>query len=136
MKKFYLFFILIMTLTSCSSDDGNVQSNSNSQIIGTWGAEFINDNDYPIDPKFTFLSNGDVKYYTYFNPEPELEEIGTWNLSGDILTMEFPENVLIMYKNKVTFVSDSEIYFEEVNETGYSTWDARAYFKTDDPNLN
>jgi len=125
--------VFITVLNSCSSDDDN-GNNSNSQIVGTWGTDW---NDGNIYPKFTFSSNGNVKYYTYPNgSEPELEEIGTYNLNGDILVMEFPDNVLIKFKNKVTFISDSELEFEEINESGFDSWSNETYFKTDDPNLN
>lgn len=132
--KNILILILMLTVfitvfNSCSSDDDS-ENNSNSQINGTWGTS-------PQYPKFTFLENGNVKYYTYPNGnQPELEEIGTWNMNGDILIMEFPETVLIKFKNKVTFISDSELEFEEINENGFDTWNADTYYKTNDPNLN
>lgn len=131
-----LVFTTLMTVcSSCSSDDGG--SNSNSQIVGTWGTKWNNGSGIAVHPKFTFLSNGNVKYYTYpSGNEPELEEIGTWNMSGDILTMEFPETVLIKFKNKVIFTSATEIEFEEVIQSGFDTWSAETYFKTTDPNLN
>lgn len=130
-----VFTTLMAVCSSCSSDDSG--SNSNSQIIGTWGTESNNGTEIIINPKFTFLSNGNVKYYTYPNgSEPELEEIGTWNISGDILIMEFPETVLIKFKNKVIFTSETEIEFEEVIQSGFDTWSAETYFKTTDPNLN
>ena len=131
-----LVFTTLMTVcSSCSSDDSG--SNSNSPIVGTWGTEWNNGTGVAVHPKFTFLSNGNVKYYTYpSGSEPELEESGTWNMSGDILTMEFPETVLIKFKNKVIFTSETEIEFEEVNQSGFDTWNAETYFKTTDPNLN
>ena len=140
MKKFLglvLVFTTLMTvISSCSSDDEG--SNSNSQIVGTWGTDWNNGTgSVDVYPKFTFLSNGNVKYYTYQSAsEPELEEIGTWNLNGDVLIMEFPETVLIKFKNKVTFVNENEMEFAEVNENGFDTWSAETYYKTTDPNLN
>lgn len=141
MKK-VLSLVLVLTvfisiLSSCSSDDDNNGGNSNSQIVGTWGTEWNDGNGVSVHPKFTFLSNGNVKYYTYpSGNEPELEEIGTYNLNGGILIMEFPENVLIKFKNKITFTSETELEFEEINESGFDTWSAETYFKTEDPNLN
>ena len=130
-----VFTTLMAVCSSCSSDGSG--SNSNSQILGTWGTEWNNGTEITIKPKFTFLSNGNVKYYTYPNgSEPELEEVGTWNLSEDILIMEFPETVLIKFKNKVIFTSETEIVFEEVIQSGFDTWSAETYFKTTDPNLN
>ena len=131
-----LVFTTLMTVcSSCSSDDSG--SNPNSPIVGTWGTEWNNGTGVAVHLKFTFLSNGNVKYYTYpSGSEPELEEIGTWNMSGDILTMEFPETVLIKFNNKVIFTSETEIEFEEVNQSGFDTWNAETYFKTTDPNLN
>lgn len=135
MKLFCGILIGLLILSSCSSDDNN-ENNSSSKIEGTWGTEWDNGDGISVNPKFTFLSNGDVKYYTYFNSEPELEEIGTWSLNMNTLIMEFPENVLIKFKNEVIFVSENEIRFEEIDEDGFSTWNAETYFKTDDPNLN
>ena len=139
MKKILSLILVLTTLmtvsSSCSSDDSG--SNSNSPIVGTWGTEWNNGTGVAVHPKFTFLSNGNVKYYTYpSGTEPELEEIGTWNMSGDILTMEFPETVLIKFKNKIIFTNETQIEFEEVNQSGFDTWSAETYFKTTDPNLN
>lgn len=140
MKKIFTlifaFTTLVTFLTSCSNDDDG-GNNSNSEIIGTWGTEWNNGTGVAVHPKFTFLSNGRVKYYTYpSGSQPELEEIGTWNMNGDILTMNFPETVEIKFKNKVTFISETQFDFEEIQESGYDTWSAESYFKTDDPNLN
>ncbi len=141
MKKILSLFLtltLFVAFNSCSNDDDNNNNNdSNSQIVGTWGTEWNNGSGVSVHPKFTFLSNGNVKYYTYpSGNNPELEEIGTWNMNGDILIMEFPETVVIKFKNKVTFISDTELEFEEINESGFDTWSAQTYYKTDDPNLN
>lgn len=139
MKKFLglvLVFTTLMTVfSSCSSDDEG--SNSNSQIVGTWGTKWNSGTGIAVHPKFTFLNNGNVKYYTYpSGSQPELEEIGTWSMSGDILTMDFPETVDIKFKNKIIFTNENEIEFEEVNQSGYDTWGAETYYKTIDPNLN
>ena len=131
-----VFTSLMVGFTSCNSDDDN-GSGSTSQISGTWGTKWNDGTGIAVHPKFTFLNNGNVKYYTYpSGSQPELEEIGTWTLNGDILIMEFPETVLIKFKNKVIFISDSEFEFEEITESGFDSWSAENYFKTDDPNLN
>ena len=139
MKKILSLILILTTLmtvsSSCSSDDSG--SNSNSPIVGTWGTQWNSGTANAVRPKFTFLSNGNVKYYTYQSiSQPELEEIGTWSMSGDILTMDFPQTVEIKFKNKVTFTSETEIEFEEVIQSGYDTWSADTYYKTTDPNLN
>lgn len=141
MKKILILALAFTTLltvsTSCSSDDNDGGSNSNSQIIGTWGTKWNSGTGIAVHPKFTFLSNGNVKYYTYpSGNQPELEEIGTWSMSGETLTMDFPETVDIKFKNKVTFTSETEIEFEEVMQSGFDTWGAETYYKTTDPNLN
>ncbi|HLV13741.1 MAG TPA: hypothetical protein VKY41_01075 [Xanthomarina sp.] len=141
MKKILsLFFALtiILVLNSCSNDDNDDNgSANNSQIVGTWGTEWNDGNGISVHPKFTFMSNGNVKYYTYpSGGGPELEEIGTYNLNGEILIMEFPETVFFKYKNKITFVTDTELEFVQVIENGFDSWSAETYFKTDDPNLN
>ena len=141
MKKILILVLAFTTLltvsTSCSSNDNDGGNNSNSQIIGTWGTKWNSGTGIAVHPKFTFLSNGNVKYYTYpSGSQPELEEIGTWSMSGETLTMDFPETVDIKYKNKVTFTSETEIEFEEVMQSGFDTWSAETYYKTTDPNLN
>lgn len=131
---FGILFLALSTITSCSSDDdsGTSLSENAQRVLGTWGTGGTT----TINPKFTFESNGNVKYYTYpTENQPVLEETGTWNLTGDILVMEFPEDVLIRFKNTITFVSDTEFVFEEIQENGFDTWSAQTYFKTDDPNL-
>ena len=139
MKKILIlaFTTLLTISTSCSSDDNDGGNNSNSKIIGTWGTKWNSGTGIAVHPKFTFLSNGNVKYYTYpSGSQPELEEIGTWSMSGESLTMDFPETVDIKFKNKVTFTSETEIEFEEVMQSGFDTWSAETYYKTTDPNLN
>ena len=141
MKKILILALAFTTLltvsTSCSSDDNDGGNNSNSQIIGTWGTKWNSGTGIAVHPKFTFLSNGNVKYYTYpSGSQPELEEIGTWSMSGETLTMDFPETVDIKFKNKVTFTNETEIEFEEVIQSGFDTWNAETYYKTTDPNLN
>ena len=139
MKKILIlaFTTLLTISTSCSSDDNDGGNNSNSKIIGTWGTKWNSGTGIAVHPKFTFLSNGNVKYYTYpSGNQPELEEIGTWSMSGETLTMDFPETVDIKFKNKVTFTNETEIEFEEVIQSGFDTWNAETYYKTTDPNLN
>ena len=141
MKKILILVLAFTTLltvsTSCSSNDNDGGNNSNSQIIGTWGTKWNSGTGIAVHPKFTFLSNGNVKYYTYpSGSQPELEEIGTWSMSGETLTMDFPETVDIKFKNKVTFTNETEIEFEEVIQSGFDTWSAETYYKTTDPNLN
>lgn len=140
-KKFTLILVFATILaffTSCSSDDNNDSENSsNSEIIGTWGTKWNDGTGITIHPKFTFLSNGKVKYYTYpSGKQPELEEIGTFNMNDNIITMKFPEKVEIKFKNKITFINETQFKFDEIQESGYDTWSAETYFKTTDPNLN
>jgi len=74
--------VLISVFNSCSKDDdeNNLSSNSNSRLIGTWGTKWNGGGGIAIHPKFTFLNNNKVKYYTYpSGSKPELEEIGTWS---------------------------------------------------------
>ena len=141
MKKILSFVFVLTTvitfLTSCSSDDDSQGNSSNSEIIGTWGTKWNNGSGIAVHPKFTFLSNGRVKYYVYpSGNQPELEEIGTWNMNGDIITMNFPETVEIKFKNKFIFINETQFDFQEIQESGYDSWNAESYFKTNDPNLN
>ena len=110
LRLFIVFTTLMSVFSSCSSDDSG--DNSNSKIVGTWGTKWDNGKGIAIQPEFSFLGNGKVKYYIYPNAigiGPELAEIGTWSMSEEILTMEFPETVLIKFKNKVIFTSDTQI---------------------------
>ena len=103
MKKILIlaFTTLLTISTSCSSDDNDGGNNSNSKIIGTWGTKWNSGTGIAVHPKFTFLSNGNVKYYTYpSGSQPELEEIGTWSMSGETITKDIPETVEIKFKNK------------------------------------
>ena len=141
MKKILSFVFVLTTvitfLTSCSSDDDSNGNSSNSEIIGTWGTKWNNGSGIAVHPKFTFLTNGRVKFYVYQSGnQPELEEIGTWNMNGDIITMNFPETVEIKFKNKVIFINETQFDFQEIQESGYDSWNAESYFKTNDPNLN
>lgn len=130
----FLLSIFLTVFNSCSNDDD--EGSSNSQIVGTWGTKWNSGTGIAVHPKFTFMSNNKVKYYTYpSGSQPELEEIGTWTMSGDILIMDFPQTVSIKFKNKVVFINDSEYKFEEINESGFDTWSAETYYKTNDPNL-
>lgn len=130
-----VFTTLISVSSSCSSNDG--KSNSNSKIVGTWGTQLNNGTAITIQPKLTFLSNGKIKYYTYTSGnQPKLEEIGTWNMSEEMLTMDFPKTFKIKYKNKVELISDIEIEFITFIQTGYGSFSQERYYKTIDPNLN
>ena len=57
-------------------------------------------------------------------------------MNGDIITMNFPETVEIKFKNKVIFINETQFDFQEIQESGYDSWNAESYFKTNDPNLN
>lgn len=128
MKKSILLFVLLISSIisfSCSGDDDSTNLNETAQkLIGTWG-------DYGLDEvfykKFTFRSDSKVEYYTYPNGEPILEEIGDWSMDGDILTMEFPETVLLVFVQKVVFTNDDTVQFIEVSGTEHEAWEGTYY---------
>lgn len=130
MKKSILLFVLLISSFisfSCSGDDDSNSLNETAQkLIGTWG-------DYGLDEvfykKFTFRNDSKVEYYTYPNPngEPILEEVGNWSMDGDILTMEFPETVLLIYVQKVVFSDDNTVQFIEVPESEHDAWEGTYY---------
>ena len=143
MKKSILFLSLMLlsttALTSCNSDDINteiVDTTLKTKIKGTWGNKWDAGTGIKTYPKFTFLENGKVKYYTYYGNEAELEEVGTWYTNGDFLIMEFPATVNLKFKNKIAFVNVNELKMIQIQEVGYDSWDDELFYKTTDPNIN
>lgn len=131
MRKFALYISFLFTsisfLTSCSSDDNSGSSlNTNEEkIIGIWGPK---NGDGSIQKQFVFKNNKKVEYYTYWDEQGELEEVGNWSMNGDVLTMVYPETVELKYIQKVTFINDNEVTFTELTTTSDDAWEG-TYFK-------
>lgn len=126
-----LSILLIFTITlgflSCSGDDDTNNLNENAQkLIGTWGtfggSEFYK--------KFTFRNDSKVEYYTYPSGEPVLEEVGDWSMDGNILTMVYPENVVLTFVQEVVFTNDNIVQFIEVSGSEYEAWEG-TYYRAD-----
>lgn len=119
-----LFFSAIINFSCNSDDDTSSNLNENAQkLVGTWGtfggSEFYK--------KFTFRSDSKVEYYTYPNGEPILEEVGDWSMDGDILTMVYPENVVLTFVQKVVFTNDNTVQFIEVSGSEHEAWEGTYY---------
>src|SRR5690606_26489857 len=95
MKKTILFLTLIISslaIMSCDSDDNSSLNEIEQKLLGKWYFE-----EQPTDipnNSFTFNSNKSVRY-TYWtggsNNDFDYED-GSWSMSGDILTMKFPDD--------------------------------------------
>lgn len=123
MKNVFIILIAILLFQSCSSDDdSNNLSEIESQLLGKW--LFENPNNNPtINNSFTFTSEGNVTY-SYWDGNAGnnyLNETGTFNFNGDIMTMIFPEDVSLTFVQKVVFINDNVVEFQP---TGVSNEDA------------
>lgn len=130
MNKFTIYLSILCAftlLTGCSTDDDSSSSQDiNQKIIGNWAPEPLNafsSDSLNYYKRFTYRNDGKVEYYIYsVDNEPYLAEVGNWVLDGDILTMNFPETVNLIFVQKVKFINDNLLNFSEVtdsDEDGY-----------------
>lgn len=127
MKKTILFFtVMVMSIAnfSCNNDDSTNLNENAQKLIGTWGTLGWDDEFYK---KFTFRNDSKVEYYTYHSNENELEEIGTWSMDGDILTMVYPETITSTFVQKVIFISDSKVQFIQAEGSNEEPWEGTYY---------
>mgnify|MGYP001081317042 CR=1 FL=1 len=59
-----------------------------------------------------------------------LEEIGDWSMDGNILTMVYPENVVLTFVQEVVFTNDNIVQFIEVSGSEYEAWEG-TYYRAD-----
>lgn len=132
MKKTILFFMMLMfsAITfSCSSDDDSSDNNEVYQkLVGKWYFQDPDVYGYDYNNSFTFSSDGNVTYRYWIGTGNDFEsETGSFNVSGDILTMTYPEGVELVFVQKVVFVSDSEVQFVEVEGSNEEPYDGTYY---------
>ncbi|MCL6218582.1 hypothetical protein [Zunongwangia pacifica] len=133
MKKNFLALIAFLSIVACSSDDDSVLSEIQSQLIGKWYFENPSTNPEH-NNSFTFTSNGTVTY-TNWNPNSEsyISEDGSYSFDGDIMTMTFPEGVTLTFIQKVVFISENIVEFQETDISG-STAYVGDYFREGEVN--
>ncbi len=122
-----MLFLLVSLTFSCSSDsDSNSELNQNAEkLLGTWGTLDSQDTFYK---KFTFRNDLKAEYYTYpGGSQPELEEVGTWSMDGDILTMSFPETIELTFVQKVVFTNDTQVKFNSTGVSGEEAYSGTYY---------
>lgn len=131
-KILLLCFLSFSLFTiSCSSDD-NSDNNSNQiyqDLIGKW--YFENPTTNPThNNSFTFNSNGNVTY-SYWDGTPGNNydsETGTFSVDGNVLTMKFPETVLLTFIQKVVFITADKIEFQSTGVVGQEAYEGD-YFR-------
>lgn len=125
MKKSILFSLLVafsfLSFTSCSSDDDSSSNSTSHKIHGKWGTIGGDDITYL---RFNFRSDKKVEYFVYWDWDvgPELEEIGSWSMDGDILTMVFSEEVELIFEQRVIFIDNDTMEFVEVPGSEHEAW--------------
>ncbi|MCB4807546.1 hypothetical protein LG651_04735 [Tamlana sp. 62-3] len=118
MKKIYLVLIAILSLVSCSTEDNTIENETHAKLIGKW--YFDDPNIYPEgNNSFTFSTNG-VVTYTNWNPYVDAfeDEDGTYSFDGDIMTMTFPDGVSLTFVQKVVFINNNIVEFQETGVSG------------------
>lgn len=132
MKQNFLILIAIFSLMACSSDDDNSSSSNNEiyqSLIGKWYFADPEEYGYSTNNSFTFTSNGNVTYsYWTGGQENDFDsETGTFSVDGDVLTMVYPETVTLTFIQKVVFVSDNEVEFQDTGVVGEEPYDGTYY---------
>lgn len=125
--KFTFTVLLLIIITSCSSDDGDTNE-LQTQLIGKW--LFENPNSSPdINNSFTFTSSGNVIYSYWTGSETNYDsETGTFSFDEDIMTMVFPDDVSLTYVQKVVFINDNTIEFQSTGVSGDNAYEG-VYFR-------
>ena len=131
MKNTFLALIAILSFVACSSDDDNDNNSSEleTQLLGKW--LFENPNNNPtVNNSFTFTSNGNVTY-SYWDGGQETNydsETGTFSFNGDVMTMIFPENVVLTFVQKVVYINDNVVEFQPTGVSGENAYEGD-YFR-------
>lgn len=137
MKNTFLTLIAILSLVACSSDDDSQEQNEiQIQLLGKW--LFENPNNNPTtNNSFTFTSNGEVTYSYWDGGQGNNydSETGTFSLNGDIMTMTFPENVSLTFVQKVVFINENVVEFQETGVAGENAYEGD-YFRDGASNYN
>ncbi|MBK0369814.1 DUF5004 domain-containing protein [Flavobacterium agrisoli] len=127
MNKKILFLLLnaiVLGFSSCSSDDSNDLDSQQNKLIGKWeivGGGSVKGEGYfdtgnNCKNTYQFNSNKTVDYKSYMTCSDVIEEQGTWEFKDHILVRSFPENVLLVMKDSVVFVSDVKIHLFAIGD--------------------
>lgn len=135
MKKAILYVSLILFAFGCSSDSDTDLNAQEQKIIGAWEVRslgYINANGnetiQPLESEcynsYTFTSNKKVNYKNYWDCSDMEEENGSWSIQGNILTRKFPQDVLVVMKDSIVFVTANKIkLFEVGNNTDFTIYE-------------
>lgn len=128
--KHFLILIAIFSLVACSSDDDNSSNNNeiSQNLLGKWYFEDPTTNP-TYNNSFTFTADGNV-VYSYWDGTPGNNydsETGTFSVEGDILTMVYPETVVLTFIQKVVFISENEVEFQDTGVAGEEAYEGTYY---------
>lgn len=132
MRKIIFTLLTILTLSACSSDDDSNNNNANElevKLIGKW--LFENPTNNPtINNSFTFTADGNVTYSYWDGGQGNNydSETGTFSFNGDVMTMIFPEDVVLTFVQKVVYINDNVVEFQETGVAGENAYDGD-YFR-------
>lgn len=135
-KIIYFLLILITSLNfSCSKeDDSSGQNVIEQKLIGKWYFADPEIYGYATNNSFTFNSNKEVTYsfWTGGSNNEFNSETGSFSVDGDILTMTFPDNVVLVFIQKVEFINDNKVEFLLAEGSGGEPYDGTYYRDTED----
>lgn len=129
-KLLYLFSAVALTLTSCSSDDGNGVTITSQDLLGKWyikggtvnNGSFENYNhDCATSRDFQeFFANQEIKFNGY-NSSCELNDVETsnWILNGNTLTItnQYFDPMIYEYVYNIEKLTSEELIVKQsVNE--------------------
>lgn len=130
MKKYILGLVLVMFLSTCSSDDNGSRAINANNLIGKWylkggtvnGGAFENYNhDCATSKDYQeFFANGNLDFVAY-DIECEVNDTNSseWSLNGNVLTVSSPEfdPMVYSYEYIVESISSEELRLRETVET-------------------
>lgn len=132
MKRTFLVLIAILSFTACSDDDENNNSLNElqTQLLGKW--YFGNPQIVGLETNnsFTFNSEGQVTY-SYWSGGADFDfftEEGTYSFDGDIMTMVYPEDVVLTFVQKVVFINNNVVEFQDTGVSGENAYEGD-YFR-------
>lgn len=95
--------------------------------MGKWYFSDPEVNGYDYNNFFSFRSNSEVAYSYSVDEEVFDYEVGTFKIKGDILTMTFPEDVELVYVQKVVFLDENTVQFVQVEGSSEKPYDGTYY---------
>lgn len=127
--KLSLTVLLLTLLASCSTSDDNTNE-IEAQLLGKWFFENPLAFGLEINNSFTFSPDGTVTY-SFWTGGADFDfdsEEGTYNFNDDIMTMVFPDNVALTFVQRVVFLGDNIIEFQNTGNQGENAWEGD-YFR-------